>query len=105
MRDLLLVENQLPFFILSKLYSLSRRLQLDDGENDDIAYMALHFLLTIAPGLPIIERSRYQDDKHLLGLLHYLSYSSEEEERPHDLSDRRPEEEERPHDLVGEIGG
>ncbi|GKV50617.1 hypothetical protein SLEP1_g57318 [Rubroshorea leprosula] len=82
MRDLLLLENQLPFFVLSKLYSLSDCQQFDDIENrNNIACMAKAFLLTIVPGLPIIERSSYKDAEHLLGLVHYLSYS-EEEERP-----------------------
>ncbi|GLT58416.1 hypothetical protein SLA2020_506360 [Shorea laevis] len=97
MRDLLLVENQLPFFVLSKLFLLSRLMQpVVSGQpvifEHDIPSMARDFLLTIVPGLPIIERRCYEDVKHLLGLLHYLSYSSED--RPLEVSVRISEEEE-----------
>ncbi|GLT79163.1 hypothetical protein SLA2020_506600 [Shorea laevis] len=67
MRDLLLVENQLPFFVLSTLCSLS---SLQEFTPDAV----ITFFIRMMPGRLIKERTGNQDVKHLLGLLHNLSY-------------------------------
>ncbi|GKV29564.1 hypothetical protein SLEP1_g38479 [Rubroshorea leprosula] len=86
MRDLLLVENQLPFSVLSKLHSLSSCLPLDIAKAR-MADEAIRFFGRMMPGSPINALTQNQDVKHLLGLLHDLSYSSEEVKSPHELID------------------
>ncbi|GLT79154.1 hypothetical protein SLA2020_506530 [Shorea laevis] len=80
MRDLLLVENQLPFCVLSKLYSLSSCLPLNIAK-DRMAHAAISFFDIMMPGPLITARPGNQEVKHILGLLHDLSYLSEEVKR------------------------
>ncbi|GLT79139.1 hypothetical protein SLA2020_506400 [Shorea laevis] len=76
MRDLLLIENQLPFSVLCELYSLSSGQPLDTAKHC-VADKAISFYNKMMPGSPINEATPHQDVKHLLGLLH-LFYSSEQ---------------------------
>ncbi|GLT40124.1 hypothetical protein SLA2020_142800 [Shorea laevis] len=66
--DLLLVENQLPFFILSKLFDMT---VMQDDEAKDFMGMTISFLSIMMP-LPgsQISRPKKKDVMHLLGLLH-----------------------------------
>ncbi|XP_059446778.1 UPF0481 protein At3g47200-like [Corylus avellana] len=67
-RDLLLLENQLPFFILTKLFEMTKVPNL----HKEIIDLALHFFTS----LPSLEYSYESGDvsirnnKHLLGLIH-----------------------------------
>ncbi|XVF31050.1 hypothetical protein REPUB_Repub16aG0112000 [Reevesia pubescens] len=67
--ELLLLENQLPFFVLEKLFNMSR------GQNEEeyFADMALRFFSIIVPGTEISRRhySSVQAIKHLVELVHY----------------------------------
>ncbi|GKV50380.1 hypothetical protein SLEP1_g57087 [Rubroshorea leprosula] len=65
MLDLLLVENQLPFFILLKLFDMT---VMSNDQAKDFKAMAIKFFSKIMPGSLGIPKN--QDIKHLLGLLH-----------------------------------
>ncbi|GKV29556.1 hypothetical protein SLEP1_g38472 [Rubroshorea leprosula] len=72
LRDLLLVENQLPFSVLSKLHSMSMiqgGLLRRDSE-DNIVEGVIFCFHRMVPGLPLIARAENLDAKHMLGLLH-----------------------------------
>ncbi|KAI8011370.1 UPF0481 protein [Camellia lanceoleosa] len=69
-RDLMLFENQLPFFVLMKLFKMTTIL----GSIENIITLSLEYFDKITPGN--LSESRYEnpredDIKHLLGLLHY----------------------------------
>ncbi|GKV50383.1 hypothetical protein SLEP1_g57090, partial [Rubroshorea leprosula] len=66
MLDLLLVENQIPFFILSELFDMT---VMRNDEPRDFVDMAIDFLsMVVTP--PENQNSRPKNIKHLLGLLH-----------------------------------
>ncbi|GMP55706.1 hypothetical protein CsSME_00020445 [Camellia sinensis var. sinensis] len=68
MRDLMLFENQLPFFVLMKLFNMTK---ISDS---NIITLSLEYFDAITPGnLPELpyENPKEDDIKHLLGLLHY----------------------------------
>ncbi|XP_052206325.1 UPF0481 protein At3g47200-like [Diospyros lotus] len=67
-RDLILLENQLPFFVLHRLFGKTR----GPGEEDDLIPLALAFLEQIMPNekLTIMNNTRLDDLKHLLALVH-----------------------------------
>ncbi|KAI8011120.1 UPF0481 protein [Camellia lanceoleosa] len=67
-RDLMLFENQLPFFVLMKLFNMTK---ISDS---NIITLSLEYFEAITPGnLPELpdENPKEDDIKHLLGLLHY----------------------------------
>ncbi|CAK9185386.1 unnamed protein product [Ilex paraguariensis] len=73
-RDLLLLENQLPFFILVHLFNMTR----DLDTQEDISYLALSLLDNILPGPAVSHVSNIPEDevKHLLHLIHGSMCSS-----------------------------
>ncbi|CAL1356892.1 unnamed protein product [Linum trigynum] len=76
MRDVLLLENQLPFFVLSELFQLTKTVH----ELGNFLAMVNHFLYGKSPGLGFVHAdnnnnsvgccSYAQDIKHLLGFAH-----------------------------------
>ncbi|CAK9185393.1 unnamed protein product [Ilex paraguariensis] len=66
--DLLLLENQLPFFILVMLFNMTREVNTDE----DITFLALSFLGRVVPGPTISKVSDISIDhvQHLLHLVH-----------------------------------
>ncbi|GLT58400.1 hypothetical protein SLA2020_529340 [Shorea laevis] len=68
MLDLLLFENQLPFFILLRLFDMT---VMSNDQAEDFMDMAIKFFSKIMPGS--LGRPENQDIQHLLGLLHYSS--------------------------------
>ncbi|CAK9155882.1 unnamed protein product, partial [Ilex paraguariensis] len=73
-RDLLLLENQLPFFILVHLFNMTG----DSDTQEDISYLALSLLDNILPGPAVSHVSNIPEDevKHLLHLIHGSMCSS-----------------------------
>ncbi|XVF38959.1 hypothetical protein REPUB_Repub20aG0147900 [Reevesia pubescens] len=73
MHDLLLLENQLPFFVLLKLYGMSYKNVMPNPEEGYFVNTALVFFTSIAPGSGIQNEQKQprsiQDIRHLLGLL------------------------------------
>ncbi|KAI8009690.1 UPF0481 protein [Camellia lanceoleosa] len=70
-RDLVLFENQLPFFIVMLLFNMTKN--STDSLNDLIC-MFVYFFRWITPGQHLVapsENPRENDVIHLLGLLHY----------------------------------
>lgn len=73
--DILLLENQLPLFVLQKLYELTN---LDDDDDDDeqvsLNKLALQFFESLRPGKDIITIEDFVDKgeekSHLLALFH-----------------------------------
>ncbi|XP_052207082.1 UPF0481 protein At3g47200-like isoform X2 [Diospyros lotus] len=67
-RDLILLENQLPFSVLYYLFSKTRR----PDEEGDLIPLALAFLERIMPNekLTIVNNTQPEDLKHLLALVH-----------------------------------
>ena len=65
--DLLLLENQLPFYLLSKLYGMIKR---SNVEKDEFPRLALVRLKKLIPGLFSSPEKFPEDIKHLLGLVH-----------------------------------
>uniref|UniRef100_A0A5B7C1V4 Uncharacterized protein n=1 Tax=Davidia involucrata TaxID=16924 RepID=A0A5B7C1V4_DAVIN len=64
--DLMLFENQLPFFILVRLFNMTKVL----SPQDDIINLALKFLGHIMPTPKVLNRISVDNVNHLLGLLH-----------------------------------
>ncbi|CAK9185383.1 unnamed protein product [Ilex paraguariensis] len=86
-RDLLLLENQLPFFIVVKLFNMTT----DTDTHEDIRYLALSFMEYVLPGPSLSKPSEIEVDdvKHLLHLVHnsmcasfakVVSYGNENDE-------------------------
>ncbi|CAK9185392.1 unnamed protein product [Ilex paraguariensis] len=86
-RDLLLLENQLPFFIVVKLFNMTT----DPNTHEDIRYLALSFMEYVLPGPSLSKPSEIEVDdvKHLLHLVHnsmcasfgkVVSYGNENDE-------------------------
>ncbi|XP_022718687.1 UPF0481 protein At3g47200-like isoform X8 [Durio zibethinus] len=69
--DLLLLENQLPFFVLSELYGMINK---SSGERDKFTELALSCLSKVIPGPKIFPDKKCpisaKDTKHLLSLVH-----------------------------------
>ncbi|XP_052208572.1 UPF0481 protein At3g47200-like [Diospyros lotus] len=67
-RDLILLENQLPFFVLDHLFRKTR----GPGEEDHLIPLALAFLEQIMPNqkLEVVNYIGSHEVKHLLGLVH-----------------------------------
>ncbi|XVE90329.1 hypothetical protein DITRI_Ditri20bG0068700 [Diplodiscus trichospermus] len=65
--DLLLLENQLPFFVLSKLYGMINK---SNDEMGEFAPLALDNLLKAMPGPTISSGKVPKNIKHLLGLVY-----------------------------------
>ncbi|XP_052208573.1 UPF0481 protein At3g47200-like [Diospyros lotus] len=67
-RDLILLENQLPFFVLHRLFGKTRV----PGEEGDLIPLALAFLKKIMPNeeLTIVNNIQPDNLKHLLALVH-----------------------------------
>lgn len=72
-RDLLLVENQLPFFVLQELFKMTRMRCEDEEENESVfIHMVIDFFSETMPG-PGLVQSRsipHQNIKNLVGLVH-----------------------------------
>ncbi|GKV06860.1 hypothetical protein SLEP1_g18682 [Rubroshorea leprosula] len=77
MHDLLLVENQLPFFILLNLFNMTV-MPSDQGES--FISMAITFIseMELVLGNRIYSFPCQEDTKHLLGLLHSSWFPSQE---------------------------
>ncbi|KAL7220311.1 hypothetical protein ACSBR2_013228 [Camellia fascicularis] len=78
-RDLILLENQLPFFIIAQLFDMTKF----PGPQDEIIHMAICFLNYIIPNKKLVAPARISvnDIKHLLDLLHNSWCSSFAESR------------------------
>ncbi|XAR69561.1 hypothetical protein NMG60_11001199 [Bertholletia excelsa] len=69
-RDLLKLENQLPFFVLQKLFDLTK----EETEGEHLNLLALHFFsLALPRSSESIQRAASLEPEHLLDLFH-LSY-------------------------------
>ncbi|KAL7219960.1 hypothetical protein ACSBR2_012926 [Camellia fascicularis] len=69
--DLMLFENQLPFFIVMQLFNMTKN---SSDSLDDLVRMVVSFFVLITPGLVLqapVLNPREDEIKHLLGLLHY----------------------------------
>ncbi|GKV29559.1 hypothetical protein SLEP1_g38475 [Rubroshorea leprosula] len=67
MRDLLLIENQLPFFILMKLFDMTK---MSNEADQNFMHMAINCFSRIMPGRCSEKIENHPGVKHLLGLLH-----------------------------------
>ncbi|CAK9187018.1 unnamed protein product [Ilex paraguariensis] len=69
--DLLLFENQLPFFVLSKLFDMSKDPNHGDPQ-ENILILALRFLLDAIPDISYFRHAKmpHNNVNHLLGLVH-----------------------------------
>ncbi|CAK9148375.1 unnamed protein product [Ilex paraguariensis] len=72
-RDLLLFENQLPFFVLSKLFDMSKDSN-QGGPQENILVLALKFLLQAIPDISYFQMPETPEinDNHLLSLVHAI---------------------------------
>ncbi|GMP55711.1 hypothetical protein CsSME_00020448 [Camellia sinensis var. sinensis] len=76
-RDLMLFENQLPFFIVMQLFNMTKN-SSDSDSLDNLVGMFVSFFDPIPPGKLLQapdENPREDDIEHLLGLLHYCCCS------------------------------
>ncbi|KAG8362642.1 hypothetical protein BUALT_BualtUnG0055200 [Buddleja alternifolia] len=76
-RDLFLIENQLPFFIMNEIFQLTKT----EVDEDDIVSLCLHFVKGMYPnyiGESVMRGSETENINHLLGLLdiHFCHPSS-----------------------------
>ncbi|KAK6929627.1 Protein of unknown function DUF247, plant [Dillenia turbinata] len=69
-RDLLLFENQLPFFVLQRFYDLTRPQNETFPNSPSFILMALHFVSYAMPGACETGLDTRTPVKHLLGLLY-----------------------------------
>ncbi|KAL5983527.1 hypothetical protein ACLOJK_017614 [Asimina triloba] len=70
--DLLLLENQLPFFVLQKLFELAELQKLQEcGFPSSVICLAIHFFGHLLPG-KVDNPPRTEDVHHLLHLLHFF---------------------------------
>ncbi|XP_052195363.1 UPF0481 protein At3g47200-like [Diospyros lotus] len=67
-RDLILLDNQIPFFIIDHLFKKTR---LRSEHNDDIIRLALGFLKWVVPNQRLEVVNNGTEVKHLLGLVHH----------------------------------
>ncbi|GKV29577.1 hypothetical protein SLEP1_g38490 [Rubroshorea leprosula] len=67
MRDMLLIENQLPFFILMVLFDLSK---MPNEADQNFMHMAINCFSIMMPGPCNKKIKNHPGIKHLLGLLH-----------------------------------
>ncbi|KAJ4722909.1 hypothetical protein OWV82_006340 [Melia azedarach] len=67
-RDLLLVENQLPFFVLQKFFNMT----VMPKERNNFLQMIFAFFVPLLPNRRCVQRVRYSvhDIKHLLSFIH-----------------------------------
>ncbi|CAA0835104.1 Unknown protein [Striga hermonthica] len=76
-RDLMLVENQVPFFVLHRLFTMTRS---NDDPCDNIFHLVHNFTTSISPW-PKASKffstpEEYNGDDHLLGLVYQILFSS-----------------------------
>ncbi|GLT79149.1 hypothetical protein SLA2020_506490 [Shorea laevis] len=67
MRDPLLIENQLPFFIVMKLFDMTK---MSNEAHQNFMHMAINCFSIIMPGPCSKKIENHPSIKHLLGLLH-----------------------------------
>ncbi|GLT34739.1 hypothetical protein SLA2020_092380 [Shorea laevis] len=72
MRDMLLIENQLPFFVLMELFDMSK---MPNEADQNFMHMAINFFSMMMPGPCNKKIENHPGIKHLLGLLHDSSVS------------------------------
>ncbi|KAH9650194.1 transmembrane protein [Citrus sinensis] len=70
-RDMFLVENQLPFFVLWELFSMTE-VTKNNQANYSFFYMILYFFYGILPGkgYPRVDVYPIEEIKHLVGFIH-----------------------------------
>ncbi|XP_047336673.1 putative UPF0481 protein At3g02645 [Impatiens glandulifera] len=88
-RDMLLFENQIPFFVVEKLFEMTRS-QGECGDNDNMVYLLMWYYYTTrgyyhyhtkSSGhnewmLKAVKGVKSEKVKHVLGLIHILTTSS-----------------------------
>ncbi|GLT79166.1 hypothetical protein SLA2020_506630 [Shorea laevis] len=67
MRDMLLIENQLPFFILMELFNMTK---MPNEADQNFMHMAINCFSIMMPGPCNKKIENHPGIKHLLGLLH-----------------------------------